>query len=710
MLEQSIKKVLESISFNTDYLSPSEWIEKNRYIQEHVSERMFGKFDWSNVPYMKQITDHLSQYDPVTHIALMKGVRIGGTFALVHNGVPYIMSERPTNIMLLSANDTLATSTLKGVDDGIDGCNIRHLVGKTSGARSKSTGDTLEQKIFNGGYELFNFGGQSIKNMRQKTAGFVAADELDAFKGIDKIGGSFLKAMEDRARSFGEAKKIVYISSPLLLISSLIYKLYLQGNQNVYYLPCPQCGEYIELVWNERNINNTRYGVVFDVRNGEVIEKSVRYRCGKCENEFFEKKYKRDMLNNGYWKESMERENKRFVSYRISALYAPPTMDNWYDFARDYQEAFPRGGTKDDAAYQTFENSILGWPYKPIGYVLKTTELQKNRRDYKIGDCPFELSKKDNNGEIVIITLAAECNGYDSDPDYGDDARIDYEILGHSEKQVTYSADAGSCGTFIPKIELRALKKEGVDIGKLERARKKYSYKLDVENSVWDLLEEKIKQTFGTHERRIDVIAIDVGGKFGEYGMEFCKKMINMGYNVLPIKGANKEIFTGKEKNETARMYQMSEDGEKFLVNVNVIKDNLAKYILLKDYIDKDGQLHQPEHYLNFPEYDPKAKKYTYRNYFAHYESESRKEKKAEGMQTRYFWEKKRPDSQNHYLDTAVYNQFIPIYHADLICKAANDAKLANGKKMYSDKIEITWENTCRLIKEWYANNNLQMS
>ena len=31
-------------------------------------------------------------------------------------------------------------------------------------------------------------------------------DELDAFKGIDKVGGSFLKAMEDRTRSYGEAK------------------------------------------------------------------------------------------------------------------------------------------------------------------------------------------------------------------------------------------------------------------------------------------------------------------------------------------------------------------------------------------------------------------------------------------------------------------------------------------------------------------------
>ena len=288
-LENSVKKILDSINILSNEFTPEEWIEKTRYVQPHVSERMFGKFDWSNTPYMKDIVNHLDPYSPVTHCAIMKGVRIGGTFALVHNGVPYIMSERPTNIMLISANKDLARKTMQGVDYGIDGCNIRYLLGKGSGVKSNTSGDTMEAKSFSGGFELINFGGQAASNMRQVTAGLVVADEVDAIKGIDKESGSFLKLMEDRTRSYGEAKKIFYISSPLLLDSSLIYKLFLKGDQNVYYVPCPKCGEFIELVWNERNENNTRYGVIFDVRNNEVIKKSVRYRCGLCENEFEEK-------------------------------------------------------------------------------------------------------------------------------------------------------------------------------------------------------------------------------------------------------------------------------------------------------------------------------------------------------------------------------------------------------------------------------------
>jgi len=688
----SIKQIYSSsiLNFDEKELGPSEWIEQKRYVQRHVSERMFGQFDWKNTPYMRQIVEHLSPYDPVTHITLMKGVRTGGTFCIVHNGVPYIMSERPTNIMLLSANDTLATKTMKGVDDGIDGCNIRYLLGKGSGVQSNSKGDTMQQKFFSGGFELFNFGGQSATNMRQVTAGLVIADELDAFKGISKDSGSFLKLMEDRTRSFGDSKKIVYISSPLLLDSSLIYKLYLRGNQNVHYVPCPKCGEYIELVWNERNENNTRYGVIFDVRNGEVIEKSVRYRCGKCENDFQEKKNKYEMLNNGEWIPGIEREDKRFVSYRISALYAPLTMDNWYDFAKEYQSSWPRGGVKDDSEIQSFTNSIEGKPYKPEGIKIKSTKLQQNRRDYKIGECPFELSKKDGNGEIMIISLACDLNGYEND------GRLDYELIGHSEKGPTYSIDAGSIGTFIPKVERLALEKEGVNTGKLEVERTKMTYKFNVMDSIWTEFEKIVMHKFGKHEKQVTIIAVDIGA-FQDYALEFVRRMRQKGVLCIGVKGEDPEKFIVQTKTDFGNIYRTGSTGGFYLLNVNVVKDWVSKYIDSNSYIDDLGQLHQDEHFMNYPEYDTEINKYTYRNYFAHFESESKIVKKVEGGVDKYLWEKKKTGIQNHFWDVNIYGVFCRIFMIDLICSNSNPYK----KSVYkSQVIKPSWENACKLIVE----------
>jgi phage terminase large subunit GpA-like protein len=702
-IPQSVKSIYSSPVFNFDAkeLSPSEYIEQKRYVQRHVSEKMFGQFDWTNTPYMKQIVDHLSPYDPVTDVVLMKGVRIGGTFSIVHNGVPYIMSERPTNIMLLSANDGLATKTMQGVDNGIDGCNIRHLLGKGTKVQSNSKGDTQQQKFFSGGFELFNFGGQSATNMRQVTAGLVIADELDAFKGVSKDSGNFLKLMDDRLRSYGESKKKFYISSPLLLDSSLIYELYLRGNQNIYYVPCPKCGKMIELVWNERNENNTRYGVIYDVRNGEVIKKSVRYRCGKCENEFEEnKKLKKDMLNNGFWMPSIEREDKYFVSYRISALYAPTTMDNWYDFAKEYQMAHPRTGIKDNAKMQSFRNSIEGMPYKPEGQTLKSTKLQQNRREYKIGECPFELSKKDNNGDIMIITSQCDLNGYEND------GRLDYTIKGFSEKGATYNIDAGSVGTFIPKVERQALEKEGVNVGKLEAERKKYTYKHGVENSIWTEYEEILIQKFGKHDRPITILAVDVG-QFKDYALEFVRKMRKHNIFCIGVKGEKEDTFQPQSKTEYGKTYKTVDTGDYYLLNVNVIKDRLAGYIDSNSYIDDNGQLRQDDNFMNFPEREPDSSKYTYRNFFAHYESEQKIEKKTEGQQTKYLWEKKRTTIQNHFWDVEVYSIFCRILMTDVICSNENPFKRLYYK---TQKIDQTWENACKLIKEASLENNRPLS
>lgn len=691
MVEQ-LEKIYSSQAFNfkPEDLAPSEWIEKHRYVQRHVSERMFGQFDFKNTPYMRQIVDHLSPYDPVTHIVFMKGVRTGGTFSMVHNGTPYVMSERPTNIMLLSANDKLATKTMQGVDNGIDGCNIRHLLGKGSKVQSNSKGDTMQQKFFSGGFELFNFGGQSASNMRQVTSGLIIADELDAFKGISKESGNFLKLMEDRARSFGDSKKIVYISSPLLLEDSLIHDLYLRGNQNVYYVPCPKCGEMIELVWNERNENNTRYGVIFDVKNDEVIEKSVRYRCGSCENEFFEKKHKYEMLNNGVWTPSIKREDKRFVSYRLSALYAPLTMDNWYDFAKEYQQAFPRGGVKDQARLQSFKNSIEGLPFKPEGLTIKANRLQQNRREYKINECPYELSKKDGNGEIMLISLTCDLNGYEND------GRLDFEIIAHAERGATYSVDADSVGTFTPKVERQALEKEGVNVAQLEYERSKMTYKFDVQNSIWDDFEKVVKRTYGQYDKTINIIAVDIGA-FQDYALEFIRRMRQKNLLCIGVKGEDPDKFVIQSKIETKKWYRESNLEAAFLLDVNAIKDQLASYIAANSYVDDEGQLHQDENFMNFPEYDTKINKYTYRNFFAHFESEHKIVKKTEGNSDKILWEKKKTGIQNHFWDVRVYGVFCRVFMQDLICSNSNPFK-----KLYykSTTIKPTWENTCKLIRE----------
>ena len=75
---------------------------------------------------------------------------------------------------------------------------------------------------------------------------------------------------------------------------------------------------------------------------------------------------------------------------------------------------------------------------------VKKDRLIKNVRNYKVGIVPNELSKKDGNGNIVLLTCACDINGT------VDDARLDFDVFGWAENGSVYSINQGSIGTFKP--------------------------------------------------------------------------------------------------------------------------------------------------------------------------------------------------------------------------------------------------------------------
>ena len=74
-------------------------------------------------------------------------------------------------------------------------------------------------------------------------------DDFEAMKGDSKEAGATTKMIEQRFASFGKSKKIFYISTPELKPTSNIEPVYLQGDQRKYFIPCPCCGEFINLEW-----------------------------------------------------------------------------------------------------------------------------------------------------------------------------------------------------------------------------------------------------------------------------------------------------------------------------------------------------------------------------------------------------------------------------------------------------------------------------
>ena len=153
-------------------------------------------------------------------------------------------------------------------------------------------------------------------------------------------------------------------------------------------------------------------------------------------------------------------------------------MYKWEKYVRRWLKIHPPGQSRNEAKYKSFLNTVLGLPYKAAARSISATELQKNNvRNYEIGYIPEKLSIADGNGRIVMITCGSDLNGTE------DDARLDYEIVAHSESGATYSMLHGSIGTFIPR-------------DKHPERREQWTYRHGAFNSVWPVFKEIIKAKY----------------------------------------------------------------------------------------------------------------------------------------------------------------------------------------------------------------------
>src|SRR5690606_29225423 len=130
-----------------------------------------------------------------------------------------------------------------------------------------------------------------------------------------------------------------------------------------YLVPCPCCGDMIELKWAVE-VDGFTAGITWKLDDkNKVIPGSVGYICQSCGG-FFDDRNKHDLLNAGHWKPSAEPSKPGYYSYHLSSLYAPLGMYDWEHYVNDYLEANPIGQERNEALYKTFVNVCLGETYE----------------------------------------------------------------------------------------------------------------------------------------------------------------------------------------------------------------------------------------------------------------------------------------------------------------------------------------------------------
>ncbi len=603
-----------------------------------------GPFSFELTPYWKEPLDCAHKNHPAKEVTVMKGAQLGGTAAVLNPLVGYTISQNPGNIMFLTGHADLSDAAVKKLDQMIDSAGLRKLI-RPSVLRAKNqrTGDTNKSKEFPGGD--LKMGSVTNHNLlRQHDVMIMVVDDYDAAKGSSKDAGATRELVQKRTSAFAHKRKIYWVSSPQLKGSSNIEDVFQKGDMRYWHVPCPCCNKMIRLEWTlPRNDNSGEMaGITWKLNDeGALIEDSVGYICQECGG-FFDSSHKYQMNLKGIWVPSTTNPVEPYhYSYQISSLYAPPGMDDWDFYVKQWLNANPKEADRDEKKIQTFNNVVLGVTYEPVGKELKAGEIQKNIQNYEIGILPEKLSIEQGNGKIVMLTCGSDLNGRE------DDARLDYEIVAWTENMSSYSIAHGSIGTFIPRE------------GKNKIDREKWSYEHGVENSVWKKLQEVLGQVFETdtgRKMKIFLSGIDCG-----YMTQHVYNFIdNSNLSVVGIKGKDYDKYIPMGK-DVKTYHPAKEKTNLYLAEVNIVKSELERLLSLK--YDKRYHDGQPSGFCNFP--IPSGGKYLYENFFSHFEAEH----KIVDSEQRFKWQKKSDVVQNHLFDCRIYNMVCRDIFMDIVLK-----------------------------------------
>lgn len=327
------------------YLKPpenmtvSQWADKYRILDAKTSA-MPGPWRTDQTPYLKGIMDEFNNYE-TEEIVYVKPTQVGGTECL-QNMVGYIIQQDPAPTMIVYPTEQLAKSISEN--------RLQPMFKATPELRKKfDENSQLLELQFDGMY-LTLAGSNSPSSLASKAIRFLFLDEVDKYPGASRKEADPISLARERTKTFHNSK--IFITSTPTLKSGHIWKEKEDADiEKHYFVPCPHCGEYIELKWSQ---------VTFPSEEGmSAADRAefANYICQEC-GCIITDQDKPDMLRYGEWR--IVKQNTKFVrkvAFWMNTLYSP-----FVRFSEVVKEFLT---SKDDPEkLQNFVNSWLAEPWE----------------------------------------------------------------------------------------------------------------------------------------------------------------------------------------------------------------------------------------------------------------------------------------------------------------------------------------------------------
>lgn len=393
----------------------SEWADENRKLSAE-SSALPGQWRTSVVEYMREPMDCVG--DPKVHSVVVMAAAQVAKSEFLNNVTGYLIDYDPSPILMVQPTIEAAEDYSKDrIAPMIRDTPV--LRKKVADDKSKTSGNTIKNKKFPGGY-LVMIGANSPSGLASRPIRAVLADEVDRAPVSAGEEGDPINLAIKRTATFWN-RIIVLVSTPTNKGASRIEAAYEDGDQRERYCPCPHCGEYQVLKWA-------------NVRWDERKPETARYMCEEC-GVLWTDPQRIAAVRKGEW-----RATKPFngiASFHVTGLLSPfATMS---DGVREFIEA-----QGDPARLKVWVNTYLGETWEEEGRQVDGHELYERREEYET-----QIPE-----DVTLLTMGVDVQ----------DDRIEAEVVGWGDDFESWSIDYrvfyGDLSTPHPWQELEEYRKQ----------------------------------------------------------------------------------------------------------------------------------------------------------------------------------------------------------------------------------------------------------
>lgn len=335
-----IKKSLELLK-PPEELTVSEWAGKYRFLDERSSS-MPGKWKNEMTPYLVGIMDEFNNYQ-TEKIVFCKCTQLGGTEAL-NNMICFSVAQDPAPMMIVYPTSELADSVVEQ--------RIKPMLkaSKETKKHFKERNSSKKELQFDNMY-ISIVGSNSPSELASRPIRYLFLDEVDKYPNESKKEADPISLAVERTKTFNN-RKIYMCSTPTTRTGHIWEEKEKADIEKHYFVPCPHCGEFIELKFSQ-----IRWPDDNEKLSAADRAEFAQYICQECGSTINDSD-KMEMLQKGEWR--TVKENTKFtktVAFWINTLYSPFTR--FSQIAKAYLIA------KDDTeALHNFTNSWLAEPWE----------------------------------------------------------------------------------------------------------------------------------------------------------------------------------------------------------------------------------------------------------------------------------------------------------------------------------------------------------